>query len=42
MLCKLFSVGLDRVPRIRDKMQVAYKEMTCEACERSIMRQNGI
>ena len=26
----MFSVGLDNAVRIRDKMQVVYKEMSCE------------
>ena len=29
-LCEFFSVGLDNALRIRDKMQVVYKKMTCD------------
>ena len=37
-----FSVGLDKAVRIRDKIQVVYKEMACEGAKFNVAKCNLI
>ena len=34
----LFSVGLDKAVRIRDKIQVVYKEMACDEAKSNVAK----
>ena len=36
--CEFFSVVLDNMVRIRDKMQVAIKEMTCDGAKSNVAK----
>ena len=40
--CEFFSVGLHNVIRISDKMQVVYKEMTCDGPKSAVAKWNFV
>ena len=40
--CEFFSVELDSAVRIRNKMQVVYKEMTCDGAKSNLAKWNLI